>query len=373
MSRPVTHRYLDPLDAVWITAAERMGLRIERGPESYATTDGHGTLVLSDTDGMDPDDCLAQMILHEICHSLVSGSQSFGWVDWGLDNEGTRDVVLEHACLRLQAALLSPLGLRRILGPTTDFRAFYDALPADPFEERDEAERESIVRARAALVRRRQRPWREHLQGALEASATILHAASEATSDPASLLATVEARTPRNHLGFAVHSDETRTCGTCAWSYESGKKSPHLKCRQAGGHRTSVEARACDRHEPTFDCLECGACCREAYDTVEVGARDPAKKFHLDLMVEREGGFDMRRNGARCACLQGGIDLAPPAPYIDGGSSAPDEGQRVAPLIMPGGAPFTCSIYENRPRTCRDFTIFSDHCLSARQAVGLSR
>src|SRR5690606_38311799 len=120
------------------------------------------------------DDCLAQMILHEICHWMVQGPQSFGRVDWGLDNVGENDEQREYACLRLQAALLEPWGLRQTLGPTTDFRAYYDALPPDPFWERDEAERESITRARAAWNRRNRRPFREHLELALRLTSEIL-------------------------------------------------------------------------------------------------------------------------------------------------------------------------------------------------------
>lgn len=377
MSRPTFLKYDDPLDAIWIEAARRMGLTVRRGPESYATTDGAGTLTLTDRAGMDPDDCLAQMILHEICHFMVQGPASSGWVDWGLDNEGTIHNELEHACLRLQAALLTPLGLRKTLAPTTDFRAYYDALPDDPFEERSEAERESITRARAAYARRMRPPFRTHLETALRATGNILQetraALRESHSHTDSLLATIEPPKELNSLGFPRHHRADLRCTDCAWSYRGGPGKPVFRCRQAEGARMNGDTPACVRFEKTFDCLSCGACCREAYDTVEVSSRDPAKKLHLDLMVPRQGGLDMKRSGPRCACLRGGIDLTPPAPTISGGTAAPEEGAKVAPRIMPGGAPFTCDIYETRPRTCRDFTIFSDHCLHARRTVGLSR
>lgn len=90
-------------------------------------------------------------------------------------------------------------------------------------------------------------------------------------------------------------------------------------------------------------------------------------------MVERSGGYDMKREGSRCGCLQGGLPLAPVTPSISGGREANDAGFRTPPLAMPGGAPFTCAIYEDRPRTCRDFTILSQNCLDARRTVGLSR
>lgn len=376
MSRPISNIYQDPLDAIWIEAARRMGVTVRRGPDSYATTDGAGTLTLTDPSGMDPDDCLAQMILHEICHWLVQGPQSIGWVDWGLDNEGTSHTQLEHACLRVQAALLAPLGLRQTLAPTTDFRAYYDALPENPFEERSEEERESITRARAALARRNRRPWRKHLDAALETTAEILHvtraALGEASVGSATLLHTVAPRRDVHPLGFPIPAGETRSCNDCAWSYVGGR-GKKLRCRQADGKGLERGSTACERFEPSFDCLGCGACCREAYDTVEVSARDPVRKLHLDLLVPRSGGYDVKRSGSRCACLRGGIELAAPSPTIDGGTASADEGTNVPPRAMPGGAPFTCSIYETRPRTCRDFTIFSEHCLSARRTVGLSR
>lgn len=396
VTRPVTHYYEDPLDAVWLRTAEALGLRVVRGPHSYASTDGHGQLLLSDASGMDPDDCLAQMILHELCHSLVQGPQSFGWVDWGLCNETGRDVSREHACLRLQAALLDGFGLREVLAPTTDFRAFYDELPPDPFQERSEEERKSIVLARAAYARRERRPWRGHVMPALQATADLLtrthlflSALAQSSSQDCqptppegapqkSLLQAPITPPALNFAALPVHSDPTLTCGTCAWAFSpEGSPEPGtseiLRCRQADDRLVSRAARACQNHEVPFDCLGCGACCREAYDTVEVAPDEPAAALHLPLLVERSGGYDMRRSGSRCACLQGGLELDAPVPSISGGREPDDAGENVAPRSLPGGAPFTCSIYETRPQTCRDFTLGSEHCLSARRIVGLSR
>lgn len=138
-SRRPGPRYVDPLDLVWQDAARRLGLQLVRGSEVFAATDGAGTLTLGTADTLDPDDCLAQMILHECCHWLVQGEASFDVPDWGLDNESERDVVREHACLRTQAALLDPHGLRAFLAPTTDFRAYYDELLPDPLAGTDES------------------------------------------------------------------------------------------------------------------------------------------------------------------------------------------------------------------------------------------
>lgn len=393
--RPVLSFYQDPLDAVWTATARSLGLTLVRGPHSYASTDGRGRLYLSDAPGMDPDDCLAQMILHEICHSLVQGPQSFGWVDWGLENETGRDVAREHACLRLQAALLDPFGLRAVLAPTTDFRAFYDDLPSDPFAELYEEERESIVLARAAYARRERQPWRGRLMPALEVTADLigrahlfLDAMGQSPSqdcqpeDPAAqapptpsenLLFRVKAAPPLNLAVLPEHPDPTLTCATCAWAAPSESSSLSLRCRQADDRLVTEETRACTHHEGAFDCLSCGACCREAYDTVEVAQDDPASKLHLPLLVPRSGGYDMKREGTRCACLEGGIVISPPRPFLSGGHEPDDAGEKVAPRAMPGGAPFTCKIYDTRPQTCREFTLGSEHCLGARRTVGLSR
>ena len=379
VSRSIKFRYEDPLDALWTKTARSLGLTVQRGPHSYASTDGNGVLSLSDPSGMDPDDCLAQMILHEICHWMVQGPQSIGWVDWGLDNVGDTDVEREHACLRLQAALLNPFGLRETLGPTTDFRVYYDALPSDPFAERQAADRESITRARAAWNRRNRRPFGTRVERALQATREILStlAEGEAALSPDSLLATAAEAVPLHRLGSPLAAvslgTRPRQCGDCAWATPGKKDLGLLRCRQHNLRKIEAQELACVRFEENVDCLTCGACCREAYDTVEVSNRDPAKKKHLHLMVERSGGHDMKRSGSRCCCLQGGLPLTPPTPAISGGRESADAGQRLAPLAMPGGAPFTCSIYEDRPRTCRDFTIFSQNCLDARRAVGLSR
>ena len=89
-----THRYEDPLDRVWLGCAERVGLVVRRDPGAFATTDGRGVLRLATQEHLDPDDCVAQMVFHELCHALVEGPSSFDAVDWGLDNVAR--VVNEH-------------------------------------------------------------------------------------------------------------------------------------------------------------------------------------------------------------------------------------------------------------------------------------
>lgn len=180
--RTIHRRYVDPLDAVWLAAAESLGLRVTRTPDAFASTDGAGQLALGTPETLDADDCLAQMIFHEICHWLVQGRDAYHEPDWGLDNESERDLAREQACLRVQATLLDPLGLRAVFAPTTDFRRDYDALPADPLEG---ADAEVRALADAALSRASEPPWAPHLGRALDASAAIV--AAVANSGAASI------------------------------------------------------------------------------------------------------------------------------------------------------------------------------------------
>ncbi len=183
-------RYLDPLDALWTEAAARMGLRIERTDEVFASVDGYGRIRLGTPATLDGDDCLAQLILHELCHALVQGEARWAEPDWGLDNRGAGDDERERACLRTQAALLAPRGLRVVLAPTTDFRPFYDALPEDPLSLGPPAE---LALARVAAARLDEGPWAPHLRVALDATASIVHAVWDAGAPEGSLYARYEA------------------------------------------------------------------------------------------------------------------------------------------------------------------------------------
>ena len=176
MDRQPRHIYLDPLDAIWLTVAQRIGFRVERSSEVYASTDGRGVMTIGTAETLDPDDSLAQMILHELCHSLVEGAQSLRVPDFGLDNETLKDVTREHACLRLQAWLTGPYGLRRALAPTTDFRSYYDELPDDPLAPSDDP---AVSIARAGADRSSVQPWAPHLQDGLRATARVLRVAKE--------------------------------------------------------------------------------------------------------------------------------------------------------------------------------------------------
>ncbi|MBA3456045.1 MAG: YkgJ family cysteine cluster protein [Deltaproteobacteria bacterium] len=136
------------------------------------------------------------------------------------------------------------------------------------------------------------------------------------------------------------------TCGDCAWRYESRGRT---RCRQVDATTRIDDAwPACERFEAALDCQTCGACCRAAYHSVEVSPRDPVVKKQPQLIVKRETYLELQRTGDRCAALHGGT--------IEAGTTTR----------------YHCTIYDDRPRTCRDFTLGSEHCLTARRRVGLT-
>lgn len=347
MVREVTQRYVDPLAEVWLGAARRTGLTVERSAHAYASTDGNGRLVIGAPETLDADDSLAQMIFHELCHSLVQGEASFGAPDWGLDNVGDDDLWREHATLRLQRVLAGRYGLAGFFAPTTDFRAFWDELPADPLADR--ADR-SVLHAIAALRRVSTPPWGPALEDALAATAAIVAAAAPFAAPPS--LATGFAVPAPHPTGLPAGADASARCGGCAWRHVGGPGRSATRCRQAGNAIIDDGWAACERFEAALDCQTCGACCREAYGAVVVGARDLVRRTRPDFVVDRGPGgahrYELRRAGERCAALAGGV---------------------IAAGRITG---YACTIYDDRPRTCRDFTLGSAHCLTARRRVGLS-
>ncbi|BBL72693.1 YkgJ family cysteine cluster protein [Methylogaea oryzae] len=351
--RRPSHRYEDPLARVWIVCAERIGFRIARSPEAYASTDGSGTVFIGSDETLDPDDSLAQMIFHELCHALVQGEDNERKPDWGLDNTRVGgDPWREHACLRLQAYLADSVGLRDFFAPTTDYRvSFWDSLPADPFYAPVEAggrRERSCVAGRLAAWRASLPRWAGPLRDALAASAAIAAAVPREAGGEGlpSLWSTVAAPPPPHPAGHAAVAayHAGHGCADCAWSF---MERAHRRCRHAPKARLAEDAPACARWEPAaeLDCLTCGACCREAYQAVEVGPREAVLKRRPDWVLKDGERHKLRREGERCAALAGG--------------RAATESYR-------------CEIYPDRPRTCRDFTLGSANCLDARRRVGLS-
>lgn len=133
--RPIRSRYVDPLEVIWLATARRLALTIRRDPDIFSMTDGTGLMSFSTRPELDEDDNLAQMTLHELCHWVTNGVDTYHERDWGFPLWEKIDV-REHACVRLQCWLSSRFGLREMFGPTGCFRQYYDALPADPLAPR---------------------------------------------------------------------------------------------------------------------------------------------------------------------------------------------------------------------------------------------
>jgi hypothetical protein len=315
---------------LWRAAAARIGFSITRTRDAYATSDGRGTISVGADDTLDVDDAFAQLVFHELCHAITEGEAALAAPDWGLENISLH-VVREHGCLRFAAHLAARFGLRALMAPTTEYRAYHDTLPEDPLAPDGDPAVEIAVAARARFD---SSDWRPVIEGVLAETAALAGA--------------------RHPLGFDW-GPAGETCGGCAWLYVGGRGAAVARCRQTAravgdGARTEQTSRACARWEAPVDCQDCGACCREAYHSVTVSVRDPVVWQEPELIVRTGHRFEIRRvgeNGERCAALT------------------------VAP---PGGATprYSCTIYGNRPKPCREFAANGRHCLDARRRVGLS-
>ena len=97
-------------------------------------------------------------------------------------------------------------------------------------------------------------------------------------------------------------------------------------------------------------CDDCGACCREAFDSVPVGPEDDAVAVAFPELIRlaSDGWRDLQRvptaAGTKCICLRG--------------TGATNE-------------PFRCTIYADRPTNCRELEVASENCDLARRRVGL--
>lgn len=177
MSRTITLGYADPVDLIWLRAAGELGFCVVRNDSAFASYDGAGTITIGTAEILDADDCLAQMLLHEFCHALCEGPQSLHLPDWGIRMGTVSHEIRETACLRLQAALLMPYGLRRVLASTTDFRRIYDRLPENPLE----GDQKSAELARVGYRRAGRAPWNAALTRALRATSRVAAVISSGT------------------------------------------------------------------------------------------------------------------------------------------------------------------------------------------------
>ncbi len=350
------------IEFIWTEAAAAIGWRVERGSSAYASADGRGRIVIGLDESLDTDDAVAQLIFHELCHGAVEGGPACGSEpDWGLSNVDDRDVVREHACLRLQVHLAEPHGLRELMAPTTEYRAYHDDIFGDPLvNESDPAAR----LAREAVNRSGSRVWLQVLDRALRDTRARLDA--WAAHDHIPEAAAV------HPVGFPLATHQ-ESCGTCAWRYRGGRGRPVERCRQSAGvdgngRRTEARFRACVRWEPSVDCQTCGACCREAYHSVTVSVRDPVVWKRPALVVRHGHRFEIQRIGDRCAALQ--EEEVPDSSALDGLRRETSNPVATAAAAVPRA--FFCRIYDDRPRACREFESGGRHCLVARRRVGLT-
>jgi len=320
------------IEAIWRHAAAQIGFAVERTADAYATSDGRGLIAIGADDVLDADDAFAQLLFHELCHAITEGERAIDSPDWGLDNIPSHQV-REHACLRFGAVLAERFGLRALMAPTTEYRSYYETLAIDALADDPLAPDPAVAIAAAARGRFEGSSWRAPIEEALARTAALalqLHP-----------------------LGFPL-GPASETCGSCAWIYLGGRGTPVERCRQSApatgdGVRVSAALRACARWEPPVDCRTCGACCREAYHSVTISVRDPVVWKEPDLIVRQGHRFEIRREGARCAAL-----------VVD---------SQIGSSPGPG---YSCSIYDSRPKPCRDFAAGGRHCVDARRRVGLS-
>ncbi len=149
------------------------------------------------------------------------------------------------------------------------------------------------------------------------------------------------------------NSDGPQRCGDCAWRDEAGR-CVFAAIGEAPGPEVSLAQRACAFHEPRVECDPCGACCREAFDSVPV-TEDDAVRLGAEraawVRTHDDGWRDLVRVpsplgcGTRCGALRGDGALA---------------------------QPYRCVIYELRPTNCRELERGSEGCLTARRRVGLT-
>jgi hypothetical protein len=149
-------------------------------------------------------------------------------------------------------------------------------------------------------------------------------------------------------------ADPSPTCGSCTWGRDSGDgglRCAFLAPEGGEGPTVAAETSGCPHHERILDCDGCGACCREAFDSVPVAEDDEAIRRHPALLRRHADGWcDLARvasptgRGTRCAALHG-----------DGAAH-----------------PYRCRVYADRPTACAELQIGSDGCLFARRRVGLT-
>lgn len=346
MSGKAQQRDEDSVGKVWATAARRLG--IARPVEKVAG---------QPTDADKPaDERKGQALFDQLCCALIEGHDSFAKL--AAEHGGNFDTTALHwrdnARLRLQWVLCSQWSLQDWFVPAAHVRAFWDSLDETVLDDKAEL---AVRAASVALLRASRSPWAPAFVDALATTRELLR---------------VDTRNRIAHPAdaFAARIDATKRCEQCAWAYTQGIK---LACRQVdsatiGPQHKDIEAHwpACERFEPALDCQNCGACCREAFQSVEVGAREPIRRTHPEMVVDHGTRRELRRTQATSL----DIIADKPAPTrcaALGGGDVVQLGTRTTV------ADYACQIYQARPQSCRSFTAGSESCLVARRRVGMSR
>ena len=158
-----------------------------------------------------------------------------------------------------------------------------------------------------------------------------------------------------HHPSGLGYGEPNQRCQECAW-FQPNQATQNCVGARFDGSRVTVDpdCRACELWEPKIpSCDACGACCREAFDSVPVSESDEKR---LD---EPTKWIRVHSDGWRDLCRV---------------SSPLGKGTRCAALLGNGkpGAPYRCQIYPARPTNCRELDIGSEACLTARRRVGLS-
>lgn len=140
---------------------------------------------------------------------------------------------------------------------------------------------------------------------------------------------------------------EGTTCATCVWGRHGHCQMLAAEGEDQRGPDVGATTPACGHHAEALDCLACGACCREAYDSVPVTPDDAVNEVHPELLRVDGDWVDLKRVPSPTGC-----------------------GSRCVALV--GEGPYHCRIYAVRPQTCRDVETGEPGCLFARRRVGLS-
>jgi hypothetical protein len=317
------------IDEIWRRAAARSA-SLDAHDDAYATSDGRGGIAIGATDTLDDDDALAQLVFHELCHAITEGETRCGRRTGASTTSRARG-----ARARVPARAGAPgrsFGLRAVDGADDAVPRVLRGAAGDPLASTPGDRRGGRRGAAAACARFDASAWRAPIEQALAETAAAIGVARPRGARTRSVSRWVPAE----------------SCGTCAWLYEGGRgpRSPGAG-RPRRPRATASARRAASRLRALGAARRlrtCGACCREAYHSVTVTMRDPVVWQEPHLIVRHGPRFEILREGSRCAALH----------------------------VVEEDRSYTCTIYQNRPRPCREFAAGGRHCIEARRRVGLT-